>query len=154
MAKVKNDAGQPEIQQPAGGAKGSYQPSTGRCSTWRSQLASEIEEKSPSKLGLVNRSICAWAPRAKSKMADKVRIGVDAIPKSNSQENCKNAVAGVFGCNICSRSYQRQKDLNKHLRKEHLDEWVLRKHAEANEKSAGNYQCAICDERFIKMKAL
>lgn len=68
-----------------------------------------------------------------------MRIGADAKQRAPSQEDGGDAPGGEFGCSLCSRTYQRQKDLNKHLRKEHPDEWARRKQAEAAEKSAGTH---------------
>ena len=70
-------------------------------------------------------------------MVAKLRIGAAAMQKAENCKSSKHAAGGEFGCNLCSRTYQWQKDLNRHLQKEHMDEWDRCKQAEAAEKSAG-----------------
>ena len=83
---------------------------------------------------------CGIGSQQESKEANKCGIGSQSAKK--------------IPCQHCDSLFTKQKNLNKHMKKYHANEWIVlqEKHKQALLDSP--YECDVCHEKFLKNQAL
>ena len=60
----------------------------------------------------------------------------------------------LFKCVPCNKSYIQNKDLNKHMRKKHPEQWLRLENEKIKSQLEGEFKCNACEKCFQKEQAL
>ena len=56
----------------------------------------------------------------------------------------------MIQCPHCESMFKRQKDLNKHMKKFHANEWVVAQEKKKQLLLDAEYECDVCHKKFMK----
>ena len=60
-----------------------------------------------------------------------------------------NVSDSKFKCDLCERSYNLKKDLNKHRKMKHYEEWYWEHCIKVESENSGQFKCEVCLASFL-----